>query len=248
MIMKNYSSLDVFFSAQSFHEEELRNKVVIVIDVLRATSTIITAIQNGAKGVIPVDDMAEASKIAQGVDSDNYLLCGEKDGKKIQGYDLGNSPFEYSRDVVAGKTLIFKTTNGTKAIKKSVNSSSVFIAAFLNVDKVIDELKSTEQEIVLVCAGWQGRMALEDMLLAGKIVHDLFDGNLLAEARDGAKVAFGLHEKYGHDIESTITNSNHAVRLKHIAGDDDTIYCCQHNTTDVLPVLKDGIITNKYGK
>jgi 2-phosphosulfolactate phosphatase len=246
--MDKISKLDVFFSAQSFHEDELRNKIVVVIDVLRASSTIITALLNGAKGIIPVDDMAEASRISQSVDSDNYLLCGEKDGEKIEGYDLGNSPLEYTPEVIGGKTVIFKTTNGTKAMKKSVNAANVYVAGFLNVSTIVEELRKTDTDIVLVCAGWQGRLALEDMLLSGKIIHELVDGQLHPDARDGAKVSFGLYEKFGHDIESTILSSNHAVRLKEIVGDEDTIYCCQINTTDVLPVLKDGIITNKYGE
>ena len=109
--MSSTNNIDVFFSAQSFQENELRDKSVVVIDVLRATSTIVTAMMNGAKGVIPVEDMGEASRISQSVDSDNYMLCGEKDGAKIDGYDLGNSPLEYTRDTVSGKTLIFNTTN-----------------------------------------------------------------------------------------------------------------------------------------
>src|SRR5690625_5365705 len=103
--------LDVFYSAQSFQEEELRNKSVVIIDVLRASSTIVTALNNGAKSIIPVADMGEASKIAQNVDSENYLLCGEKDGVQIDGYDLGNSPLDYKPEVVGGKRLIFNTTN-----------------------------------------------------------------------------------------------------------------------------------------
>ncbi|MGF1670343.1 MAG: 2-phosphosulfolactate phosphatase [Balneolaceae bacterium] len=246
--MDKISKLDVFFSAQSFHEDELRNKTVVIIDVLRASSTIITALKNGVKGIIPVDDMAEASKIAQSVDSDNYLLCGEKDGEKIQGYDLGNSPLEYTAEVIGGKTLIFKTTNGTKAIKKSVNAGNIFVAGFLNVSTVVKELHKLSKDIVLVCAGWQGRLALEDMLLAGKIIHDLVDGNLPEDALDGAKISFGLYEKFGHDIQATVLNSNHAVRLKEIVGNEDTMYCCQIDITEVLPELKDGIITNSYGK
>jgi len=147
--MSSTDSLDVFFSAQSFQENELRNKSVVVIDVLRATSTIVTALMNGAKGVIPVEDMGEASRISQSVDSENYLLCGEKDGNKIDGYDLGNSPLEYSRETVAGKTLIFNTTNGTKAIKKSLGSAKIYMASFLNLSAIVEELQAEKNEIVL---------------------------------------------------------------------------------------------------
>lgn len=245
--MTNLKKLDVFYALHSFQEDELRDKVVVVIDVLRASSTIVTALMNGAKAVIPVADMGEASKISMNVDSDNYLLCGEKDGEKIEGYDLGNSPLEYSKDVVKGKTLIFNTTNGTKAIKKTLGSSQVFIASFLNVGTVVKQLSEVNKEIVLVCAGWKGRLAFEDMLLAGNIIHDLCSGSLGDDSRDGAKVAFSLYDRYGKDIAAVIHKSNHAMRLKEIVGADDVDYCCQINTTDILPRLHEGMITLQDG-
>ncbi|MEX2600046.1 MAG: 2-phosphosulfolactate phosphatase [Balneolaceae bacterium] len=244
--MLNMNNLDVFFSVQTFHEEAVRGKTVVITDVLRASSTIVTAIANGAKGVIPVGDMGEASKISQNVDSDNYLLCGEKDGIKIEGYDLGNSPLEYTPERIGGKTLILNTTNGTKAIKKSLTAETIYIAAFLNLDAVVQRLQESDREIIIVCSGWRGRLSLEDMLLAGNIIYRLTDGELSNKSTDGTKVAFGLYEKFGNDLESAISHSNHAVRLQGITETDDISYCCQVNTTDVLPVLQEGIITNKY--
>jgi 2-phosphosulfolactate phosphatase len=246
--MVNLQTLDVFYSLHSFQEDELRNKTVVVIDVLRASSTIVTALINEAKAIIPVGDMGEASKIAQNVDSENYLLCGEKDGVKIDGYDLGNSPLEYTKELVGGKTLIFNTTNGTKAIKKSIGSSNIYIAAFLNVSAIVKELKRQTQDVVLVCAGWKGRLAFEDLLLAGNITHELCEGNLPDDSRDGAKVAFGLFDKYGEDLKSVIHQSNHAARLKRLIGDEDIDYCCQVDTTEIIPRLKEGMITLTNGK
>lgn len=245
--MANKQTLDVFYSLHSFQEDELRNKSVVIIDVLRASSTIITALKNGAKAIIPVSDMGEASKIAQNVDSENYLLCGEKDGVQIEGYDLGNSPLEYNEDVVKGKTLIFNTTNGTKAIKKAVGSSNIYIASFLNVSSVVEILKNEKKDIVLVCAGWKGRLAFEDMLLAGNIIHLLNGGTLSEESTDGARVAFGMFEIYGKDIPSVIHKSNHATRLKSIVGTEDIDYCSQVDLTDIVPRLKEGMITLKDG-
>lgn len=245
--MANLNTLDVFFSSQSFHEEELRKKVVVVIDVLRASSTIITALMNHAKGIIPVEDMGEASRISQSVDSDNLLLCGEKDGVKIEGYDLGNSPFEYSVEKVEKKTLIFNTTNGTKAIKKAIGSSNLYVGSFLNLSTIVHTLNEEQKDIVLICAGWRGRMAIEDLLFAGNVVYNLGEGSLPQEARDGAKVAFGLYEKFRENIPAVIHTSNHAMRLKKITDEKDIDYCAQSDICDVLPVLNDGIITNLYG-
>lgn len=245
--MVNLKNLDVFFSTNSFQEDELRNKTVVIIDVLRASSTIVTALMNGAKGIIPVEDMGEASKIAQNVDSDAYMLCGEKDGVKIEGYDLGNSPLEYTPETVKGKMLIFNTTNGTKAIKKSLGSSHIFIASFLNLSAMASAIEKLEKDIVLVCAGWKGRLAFEDILLAGNIIHKLSGGKFGEDTRDGAKVAFGLYEKYGQNIASVIHHSNHAVRLKSLIDTEDIDYCCQVDFCDIVPQLSDGIITSKHG-
>lgn len=241
--MTNLQKIDVFYSLNSFQEEELRDKTVVVIDVLRASSTIVTALLNGAKAIIPVADMGEASKIAQNVDSKNYLLCGEKDGVKIDGYALGNSPLEYTKEVVGGKRLIFNTTNGTKAIKKSLGSSDVYIASFLNVGAVVKALKDDERKIVLICAGWKGRLSFEDMLLAGNIIHLLGNGKLPDNTRDGAKVAFGLFDKFGDNITAVVHQSNHAERLKALNISSDIDYCCQIDITDILPRLKEGMIT-----
>ena len=246
--MANLETLDVSVSAQAFPDEELRDKVVVVIDVLRATSTMVTALMNGAKGVIPVADMGEASRISQSVDSKNLLLCGEKDGVKIEGYDLGNSPLEYEADVVKDKTLIFNTTNGTKTIKKAVGAKKLYIASFLNLSAVVNTLKNENSDIILACAGWHGRLALEDMILAGNIVHRLSGGTLVEDGRDAAKVAFGLYEKYHDDIPSVLGKSNHAVRLQGITGESDIDYCSRVDVCEFLPILHEGIITIDYGK
>ncbi|TVQ66209.1 MAG: 2-phosphosulfolactate phosphatase [Balneolaceae bacterium] len=245
--MTDQKTIDVFFSINSFMEEELRNKTVVVIDVLRASSTIVTALLNGASAVIPVADMGEASKIAQNVDSDYYLLCGEKDGIKIEGYDLGNSPLEYTPEVVKGKKLIFNTTNGTKAIKKTFNSSQICIGSFLNVSAVAEMLKKQPNEIVLVCAGWKGRLAFEDMLCAGNILYNLLGEELNETARDGVRIAHSLYKTYGSRLSEVIHQSNHAERLKEQAGPEDIDYCSQTDITDIVPCLHEGMITLANG-
>lgn len=243
----SFKYLDVFSSAQAFQEEDLRGKTAVIVDVLRASSSIVNALQNGAKGVIPVEDMGAASKIAQNLDPSRYLLCGEKGGTKIEGYHLGNSPLEYTREEVEGKTLILNTTNGTQAITRSNLAKDILVASFLNLQPVVDTLRSLDGEIVIVCAGWRGRLSLEDMLCAGNIVHELVEGSLPDDARDGAKVAFGLFEKYGDQLEEVIKQSNHAVRLRDIVDSSDVTYCSQRNTHEVVPALKDGILTDMHG-
>lgn len=245
--MVKLENIDVFFSLNSFTEVELRDKTSVVIDVLRASSSIVTALMNGADAIIPVADMGEASKIAMNVDSENYLLCGEKDGVMIDGYNLGNSPFEYTKEVVTNKKLIFNTTNGTKAIKKTFGSSDVCVAAFLNVSAIVEFLKTQKTDIVLVCAGWKGRLAFEDILLAGNIIYKLSNGKLPDKSRDGVRVAFTLYDTYKDNIATIIHQSNHAERLKALIDTDDIEYCCQTDITDVVPYLNEGMITLKNG-
>lgn len=239
--------LEVFTSATSFQEDEMRGKTVIMIDVLRASSTIVTALAHSAKGVIPVADMGAGSKISQSMDTKNILLCGEKDGEKIEGYDLGNSPLEYTREVVQGKTIVLNTTNGTKALMRASLASEILVGSFLNMTTIAGYLKDKEN-IALVCAGWRGRLSLEDLLCAGNIIYELTGGELPETAFDGAKVAFGLYEKFGDDIEKAVQSSNHAHRLKDIVGTEDLSYCSRVNATDVLPVMKEGIISDFHGK
>ncbi len=240
--------LDVFTSAQSFKEEDVRDKTAVIIDVLRATTTITTALHNGAAGLIPVADMDEVNKIAQNLDSSQYLLCGEKNGVKIEGYHLGNSPLEYTPDAIEGKTLIFKTSNGTQAIARAGKAKEILIGSFLNINAVVEALREKERDIVLICAGWRGRLAIEDMLCAGQIVHRLYDGQLPERTLDGAKVAFSLYEKYADRIESVISASNHAVRLQEKVNGDDVSYSCQLNSINILPVLNDRIINVTHGE
>ncbi len=245
--MPDLRYIDVFFSVQAFQEENLRGKSAVIIDILRASSSIVTAINSGAKKIIPVEDMSDAVKIAHTMDANDYLLCGEKDGSKIEGYHLGNSPLEYTKENVADKTLIFNTTNGTKAIKKASLANRIYIGSFLNQKSILKALKQHDDEVVLICSGWRGRLALEDTMFAGSIIHNLCKGNLPDKTKDGAKVAFGLFERFGDTLEETIRKSDHAFRLRNLVPEDDVPFCCQVDKFNVLPGMKDGIITNLNG-
>lgn len=242
----NVTNTDVYFSAQAFSEEMARAKVAVVIDVLRATSTMVTALANGAKGIIPVRSMGDASQIVSKIGSDNFLLCGEKDGIKIENFDLGNSPFEYDKETVSNKTIVLTTTNGTNAIQQATLAQELYLASFLNVGTVINQLKTAhqEEEVILICSGWKGRISIEDTLCAGYIIDALFEGKDDAGMPDGAKVAKALYNQYRHNLKETILQSNHAKRLEDKLVNDDIGYCSQIDIFDILPILKDGIIVD----
>ncbi len=245
--MASLDYLDVYFSVQSFNEEELRGKSAVVIDVLRASSSIVTAMSNGARKVIPVEDMDAAVRIARNMDPNDYLLCGEKNGNKIEGYHLGNSPLEYDAETVADKTLILNTTNGTKAIKKAALANRIYVGCFLNQNSILEALKEHDDAIVLICSGWQGRLSLEDTLFAGSLISQMCGGKLPENTKDGVKVAFGLYEKFGGDLEAAIGSSDHAKRLKELVPDGDIPFASQVDRFDVLPGMKDGILINLNG-
>lgn len=239
--------MEVFLSALSFAEKDLEGKIAVIIDVLRASSTMVTALQHGADGIIPTLDKQDALSTAETLKGREYLLCGEEDGEKIEGFDLGNSPAEYTREVVQHKTLVFCTTNGTRAIRRSGMASTIYVASFLNMKSIINHLKRVDSPVVLVCAGWRGRSSLEDLLCAGNIIYELMDDRLPDDAPDGAKIALGVYEKFGDNLEESIRSSSHARRLKDIVHESDISYCCQTDKMNILPKLEDGIILDVHG-
>lgn len=236
-------TIDVFSSSISFTEEDVRNKIVVVIDVLRACSTIQTALENGATEIIPVPEKDDAGKYSRFLDSSGLLMCGEKDGIKMEGFHLGNSPLEYIRETVEKKTLIFKTSNGTRAITRSSNAKEVLIGSLLNMSAIGKYLKNqSSSDVILICSGWRSRLSIEDFVCAGGIVSFLYDKKLPDNAMDGTKVAFGLYEKFGSNLRGLVLSSNHAKRLKKIGFEKDVDYCSQLDLYSSIPVLNKGVI------
>jgi 2-phosphosulfolactate phosphatase len=206
---------DVFITGRSFQEDEVKGKVVVVIDVLRAASTIVTALNNGARGIIPVADMGSAGQIAQNLDPSGYLLCGEKDGKPIEDFHLGNSPEAYTGERVKDKTLILYTTNGTPTLVRCSGAKELIIGSFLNAAAVAEHLKSKKAEdIIFVCSGWKSRLSFEDTLCAGYMLRLLNGNSLPGDAPDGARLAFALYDRFGGSVAGSVSTSNHAERLK----------------------------------
>lgn len=232
---------DVFATGRSFSEDEVKGKTVVVIDVLRASSTLVTALSHGARGVIAVEDMGDATRIAQNLDASSYLLCGEQGGVKIEGFHLGNSPSEYTEEVVKGRTLIFNSTNGSPTLVRCSGAKEVIIGCFLNAGAVVERLKQTEREVLIVCSGWKSRLSFEDMLCAGYLLHKLIGATMPDEAPDGAQLAAALYKQYGKKVVSSVERSNHGKRLALLGYAEDIPYCCSVDTTEVVPVLEDGL-------
>lgn len=232
-------NIEVFLTSSAVTEEDVKDRTVVVIDVLRACSTIATALNNGARSIVPVSDMAQAGKIASNLDQQSYLLGGERSGEKIEGYHLGNSPLEYTEAAVSGRTIIFNTTNGTVAIAQARSAENLLIGSFLNAGRVVQFIEEVEADVTIVCAGWRNRVSLEDTLCAGLLLYRLWNGVEPEPVSDTAHIAF---TQYLHDRENValaILRSNHAQRLSRQGYGDDVDYCLQLDALPVLPYYQD---------
>lgn len=226
---------EVFLTSSNISEEDIQDRTVVVIDVLRACSTIVTALDRGARAVMPVYDMAEAGKIAGNLDPEVYRLGGERDGEKIEGYHLGNSPHEYTREVVEDRDIILNTTNGTRALDRAKSAKHLVAACFLNAGRVVDFVQREADAVTIVCAGQHNRLSLEDTLCAGLLLDRLWNGREPASVTDSAHTAYTLYLTDSDDLQSALRGANHAEWLAERGAEDDLDYCFQIDVRPVLP-------------
>ncbi|MHC2067594.1 2-phosphosulfolactate phosphatase [Bremerella sp. T1] len=223
--------IDVYLLPSLLGATELAGSVAVVIDVLRATTTIAHAIANGAECVIPCLTIDEAKE--QGSQLPDALLGGERGGQKIEGFDLGNSPAEYPADVVRGKKIIFTTTNGTKAMNACALADEIFIAAFVNLTAVCNAL-SEHHHVQIVCAGTEGEVTREDVLLAGAIVDQLNAGATEPlPINDQAQIALDAWQ----EAKVGLTATTLADRLKQSRGGRNVLRLGQENDIDIAATL-----------
>ena len=232
-------NVEVFLTPNSLRSEDVRARAVVVIDVLRACTTIVTALRNGARGVIPVADMAQAGKIASNLDPASFLLGGERDAARIEGYHLGNSPAEYDAETVAGRTIILNTTNGSGAFVAAQGGAMLVAGALVNAQATVDALLAAGLDVTLVCSGWKGRVSLEDTLCAGLLVHRLFDGHLPGDASDSVHIALCQYQGEAHGLEKAIRQSTHARRLAEAGFEADLAAATAVDSLPLVPVLRD---------
>jgi 2-phosphosulfolactate phosphatase len=238
--------IDVFLTPGQIDELQLRDKNVVVIDVLRAGTTIASALANGAKEVIPVESVEVAVKISASLFGEVVLLGGERGGKVIEGFHLGNSPGEYVEDVVKGKSIVFTTTNGAVAMSKGRYAKQMAIASFVNIARVVDFAKDLKEDIIIVCAGNQlvvGGFSLEDTVCAGMIIHKLQQGSTRGtELSDSASGALILYKSFARNIPKMLEDSEHGKRLIESGFKDDLKMCASIDSIPVLPLLSGNVI------
>ena len=247
--------ISIFLSHSLVAEDLLlKDKNAVVIDILRAGSTMTIALSNGAKEVIPAENVTKAAKINRG--SSNSLLCGERNGKIIVGFDLGNSPLEYTQEKVKGKTLIFSTTNGTVSIVKSRLTKNCVIGSFLNISKVVEYILSINQDFCFLCAGKLNNFCIEDFIFAGALIKEILKSkpdSIDIELNDSEYAALKLAELlvYKNDklspdlILQMFKVSEHGKFLISLGFGKDLEICSNINTHPLLPIFGKDVIKLK---
>jgi 2-phosphosulfolactate phosphatase len=218
------------------HLYKVEDRTVVVVDILRATSCMVTAFAHGVESITPFANL----DICRSMKANGYVTSGERDGKKVEGFDKGNSPFEYMGDQVKGLRIAFTTTNGTQAIEKSKGAKEIVIGAFLNLSAVARHLLFTENNILVVCAGWKGKVNLEDTLFAGALI-DKLRGHVEPDC-DAPLAAQHLYNLAKNDIVGFLSNSSHVKRLNRLDIHKDIEYCLTKDQYKVLPRLKNHVL------
>jgi 2-phosphosulfolactate phosphatase len=235
-----------FTPAMVASDADLRRITVVVIDVLRATSTIAKALESGAREVIPAATIEEAVGISHRLGTDRTLLGGERDGMKINGFHLSNSPLEYTPEVVHGKTIVLTTTNGSGALLRARNAERCYCGALINAGAIARRLASDRpEEVMIVCAGTYGDFSQEDALAAGAIVSELisFDAEMNPGAdalrfSDGARASVTLFDHYRDRISESFATSDHGRMLIGLGYGADLAFCSQLNIADApVPIV-----------
>lgn len=229
--MKN---IDVCLSPELMHLYDVRDRTVVVVDILRATSCMVTAFAHGVDHIIPFADLDQCRAMS----AKGYITSGERNGEKVEGFQKGNSPFEYMGDSVRGKKIAFTTTNGTQAIEKAKGAKEIIIGSFLNLGMVAKHLLLSENNILIVCAAWKGKVNLEDTLFAGAVVEKLKD--YLGPDCDAPLAAQHLYNLAKSDMVGFLSNSSHVKRLNRLNVIEDIKFCVTPDQYAVLPRMKDG--------
>ncbi len=238
-VNNNQPTITTSLSPSLLQLYDVSSSIVVIIDVLRATSTIASALYNGAKSIIPVDSVAECIKLGKQME---VVTAGERDGKIAEGLKYGNSPLQYTPDFIKGKTLVLTTTNGTKLLHMALNEGApgILTASFCNISAVCDYLIKQDRNVILACAGWKDRLNIEDTLLAGAIVsriRDKFYQNCDACQISESMYLLAKNDLFGFMKEK---NASHYHRLMGFGLEEDIRFCLTEDNANVLCMYDGG--------
>jgi len=224
--------IDICLTPDLIHQYDLASSVVVVIDILRATSSITTAIAHGVNAIKPVESLGECRELKlQG-----HIGAAERGGKKVGGFDIGNSPFSFMNPELEDKNIAMTTTNGTVTLNKSKGALQVLIGSFLNYSALLSYLERLPCDVLLHCAGWKGKINLEDTLFAGAVIYGL--KQMFEYDSDVPLMASNLYKLAKNDLKSAIEDSSHVSRLIKLGLEKDVDFCLKFDEYKVIPVLK----------
>ncbi len=229
------NKLEVCFSPLLYPHFENPKANVVVVDILRATSSICTAFKNGAEKIIPVSTIEESKKYKE----QGYIVAAERDGIVVDFADFGNSPHNFTEDRIKGKTIVYSTTNGTNTIKLASNSNQIIIGAFNNISAVCRHLINQKRDVLILCAGWKKKFNLEDTLFAGALTECLISNNQFDLSCDSTMASMDLWSLAKNDLWQYVQKINW---LKRLPLDEVLQYCLKKDITDIVPVYKNGNI------
>lgn len=231
------NQVEVCFSPPLFPQFAREGSIVVVVDIFRATSAMVTAFHHGAKSFIPVSTIKEAKAYKE----KGFLAGGERNGEIVKGFEFGNSPFSYMNENIRGREIALTTTNGTRAIKIAAKGAdTVLIGSFLNLQALADHLKTQKKDVVIFCAGWKDRFNMEDSLFAGALTNLLLTSGKFRSDCDSANASSLVYRTGRKNLMSFLKSCSHRKRLAHLNLENDVEYCLQLDITDVIPVLKEG--------
>jgi 2-phosphosulfolactate phosphatase len=238
--------IDVLFGVQQLTPQDVHGRVVAMIDVLRASTTIAVGLANGAKTIIPMESSDDAVTRSKQFERGSVLLAGERRMLKMDGFDLGNSPREHTREAVEGKTVLLTTTNGTKALLAVQGARDVVVASYVNLTAVCAMLRAALRggaDVTIVCAGQDRQFGLEDAACAGRYVHQASKRMPAIDVNDAALAASLIDRKYGDNLMRLFNTAAHGRALAAAGFEDDLTACAAVDSYPVIPIYQDRQIT-----
>lgn len=234
--MQERKHIEVCFSPFLYELHKEDYEIIVVIDVLRATSAICTAFDYGVKSIIPVDSI----EIAREYQKKGYLVGAERQGKIVEGFDFGNSPFSFMKDEIKGKDVVLTTTNGTKAIHLAKDADQVVIGSLINLEALCQWLEKQNKNTLCLCSGWQNKFNLEDTICAGAITEYLINTGKFVSDEDSSIAAKYLYLSAKDNYLGFLKSSSHRRRLRNLNLNEDIKFCLTPNISKAIPILHEG--------
>ncbi len=231
--------VEVCFSPAMFSDFRNDEAIVVIVDILRATSAIVTAFMNGVKSIIPVATLQEAMDYKK----KGFLVAAERDGIVRDFADFGNSPYNFRREIIGGKDIVYSTTNGTLSIMMAKESHRVLIGSYLNLQALVNYVNLEDRDLVILCAGWKNKFNLEDTLFAGVLAEEVLKNNRFTTNCDSTYASMDLWNLAKKDLMGYIEKAAQRHRLKKSKLDDVIEYCHTMNLTSLIPALKENFLT-----